>query len=65
MIGARTNMWVSEIMTSIIPCSTQICHTTWKKSHSLLYRYGEIDPKENYLIIKNINLMKIQPNGCV
>ena len=65
MIGARTNMWVSEIMTSIIPCSTQICHTTSKKSHSLLSRYGDIDPEENYFIIKNINLMKIPPNGWV
>ena len=49
MIGARTNMWVSEIMTSIIPCSTQICHTTSKKSHSF--------PDMEILIQKKIILL--------
>ena len=37
MMWSRTNVWVSEIMTGIITCSSQICHTTSLNiSHSFL-----------------------------
>ena len=36
MMWARTNMWLSEIMTGIITCSLQICHTSLTHNTSFI-----------------------------
>ena len=56
MMWSRTNVWVSEIMTGIITCSSQICHTTslniFHSFLSLLVRVTEIQNRDAHIFLQ-------------